>query len=224
MTTVTEVAKRILGAEDESAIEDGDLKRICAEPALAQRFARKLAEVARGMSPGREWTPEDLREVLEVAIHGTSQHSARLLEGRYFRKRLREQIHLADRYGDSFAILVITIARDLAPGVYSSVLDATTERLRRTDMVFLYRRRFAVVLPRMRDVGLEPMVERLQNLVAVGAGAAVVERIASLVYPDPEHPHTTHPDKRPAEPGDIQEAGRRVLDWAEDQLRDEPLG
>lgn len=215
MTTVTEAAKRILGDADESAIEDGDLKRICAEPALAQRFARKLAEAARGMSPGREWTPEDLREVLEVAVHGTSQHSARLLEGRYFRKRLREQIHLADRYGDSFAILVITVARGVNRGVYSSVLDASTERLRRTDMVFLYRRRFAVVLPRMREAGLQPMVERLESLVAVGAGSAVLERIASLVYPDPQ---------RSDDPDEVEESGRRVLDWAEDQLRDEPLG
>ena len=203
MTTVTEVVKPVLDEEDETAIAKGDLQRLCANPHLAQRFARLLAKAAQGVSPGREWTPEDLRDVLEVAVHGTGQESARVLEGRYFRKRLREQLNLADRYGDSFAVVVITMAPGVSEGVYASVLDAVTERLRRTDMIFLYRRRFALVLPRMRPAALEPLIDRVRELVAIGAGDATLERIDSLCYPTDE----------------IAE-GSDVLDWAEDQLRD----
>jgi hypothetical protein len=208
MTTVTESLKRVLEADDLSALEDGDLDRICADPMLAQRFARRLASLARQMAPGREWTPEDLRDVLEVAVHGSAQQSARVLEGRYFRKRLREQVGLADRYGDSFAIAVITMTEGVSEGVYSSVLDAVTERLRKTDMVFLYRRRFALLLPRMRPSGLAPLIVRVRELVAVGAGTTAIERIASLVYPDVSF-----------DDGNEVDAGDRVLDWAEDQLR-----
>ncbi len=203
MTTVTEAVKPVLDEDDEAAIEKGDLERICANPALAQRFARLLAKAAREVAPGRDWSPEDLRDALEVAVHGTGQESARVLEGRYFRKRLREQANLADRYGDSFAVVVITMVKGVSEGVYSSVLDAVTERLRRTDMVFLYKRRFALVLPRMRPAALEPLIDRVRELVAVGAGDAALERIDSLCYPTDE----------------IEESSG-VLDWAEDQLRD----
>ncbi len=203
MTTVTEAVKPVLDEDDEAAIEKGDLRKLCASPHLAQRFARLLTKAAREMSPGRDWSPEDLRDVLEVAVHGTGQESARVLEGRYFRKRLREQVNLADRYGDSFGVVVITMVQGVSEGVYSSVLDAVTERLRRTDMVFLYRRRFALVLPRMRPAALEPLIDRVRELVAVGAGDAALERIDSLCYPTDELDENTG-----------------VLDWAEDQLRD----
>jgi hypothetical protein len=198
--------KPVLDEDDEAAIEKGDLSRICANPALAQRFARMLTKAAREIAPGRDWSPDDLRDALEVAVHGTGQESARVLEGRYFRKRLREQVNLADRYGDSFAVVVITTVKGVSEGVYSSVLDAVTERLRRTDMVFLYKRRFALVLPRMRPASLEPLIERVQELVAVGAGDATLERIDSLCYPTDE----------------VEDKGG-VLDWAEDRLRDLPL-
>ncbi|MEM9067484.1 MAG: hypothetical protein AAGE52_03230 [Myxococcota bacterium] len=202
MTTVTEAVKRVLADDEASALEEGDLERICADPALAQRLARRLAKAAREISPGRNWTPEDLRDVLEIAVHGTPQQSARVLEGRYFRKRLREQVNLADRYGDSFAVVVLTMASDVQEPVYSSVLDAVTERLRRTDMVFLYRRRFALVLPRLRSATLEPLIKRVRELVAVGAGSSAIESISSTVYPEPRF-----------------EEGSQLLDWAEDQLR-----
>ncbi|MAQ16990.1 MAG: hypothetical protein CMN30_19630 [Sandaracinus sp.] len=206
MTTVTEAVKPLLDEEDESAIEDGDLARLCANPAVAQRFARMLTKAAREISPNRDWTPEDLRDVLETAVHGTGQETARVLEGRYFRKRLREQVNLADRYGDSFAVVVITMVKGVSEGVYSSVLDAVTERLRRTDMVFLYRRRFALVLPRMRPAALSPLIERVRELVAYGAGDEALERIDSLCYPTEELAENLD-----------------VLDWAEDRLRDIPL-
>lgn len=203
MTTVTEAVKPVLDEDDEDAIDKGDLKKLCASPHLAQRFARLMARAAREVSPGRDWSPEDLRDVLEVAVHGTGQESARVLEGRYFRKRLREQVNLADRYGDSFGVVVITMVNGVSEGVHSSILDAVTERLRRTDMVFLYKRRFALVLPRMRPAALEPLIERVRELIAVGAGDASLERIDSLCYPNDE----------------VEEKSG-VLDWAEDQLRD----
>jgi hypothetical protein len=205
MTTVTEAVKQFPGPDDESAIEAGDLQRILASPRLAQKLARQLAQQARKLSPGRDWTPEDLRDLLEVAVHGTGHEAARILEGRYFRKRLREQVNLAERYGDSFAVVVITMVPGVNRGVYSSILDAVTERLRTSDMVFLYKRRFALVLPRMRPMGLEPLIDRVRELVAVGAGEGALERIASLCYPTEE----------------IEEDSA-VLDWAEDQLRDLP--
>jgi hypothetical protein len=203
MTTVTEALKRLAeDVADESAVTGGDLARICSDPLLAQRFARRLAELARDIAPGRQWSIEDLRDVLEVACRGPRQQSVQVLEGRYFRKRLREHCALAERYGDPFAVLVVKLEHEATPPVYESVLDAITDRLRRTDMVFLYKRRVALILPRMRAVALEPLIERVRALVAVGAGRESIAGVSRLVFPAPEYADT-----------------QAVLDWAEDQLR-----
>jgi len=203
MTTVTEAAKRLLGAaEDDEALEKGDLERLCADPALAQRFARRLLLLAQEISPGRVWSTDDLRDVLETACRGPRPDEVQVLEGRYFRKRLREQCALGERYGDPFACVVVKLTVPSQPPVYQSVLDAVTDRLRRTDMVFLYKRRVALILPRMRAVSLDPLIERVRALVGVGAGEMAIEDVARIVFPAPEHPDT-----------------QSVLDWAEDQLR-----
>ena len=205
MTTVTETAKRIGEGLDLSELQEADLATICADPLLADRFARQLAELAGEVVAGRRWSIEDLRDIFDAAVRGKRAQSVRILEGRYFRKRVREQCALADRYGDPFAVVVISLRPEPSEGVYQSVLDAVVERLRRTDMVFLYRRRFALVLPRMRPDSLAPLVERVRALIDVGVGADCVEQIESLVYPQGPGFET-----------------QSVLDWAEDQLRTTP--
>jgi len=204
MTTVTETAKRIGVGLDLSELEQADLETICGDPLLADRFARRVAELASDELGGK-WSIEDLRDIFEAAVRGKRQEGVRIVEGRYFRKRVREQCALADRYGDPFAVVVISLRTEPSEGVYQSVLDAVVERLRRTDMVFLYRRRFALVLPRMRAESLSPLIERVRELIAVGAGADSVEQIDQLVYPNPSVSDT-----------------QGVLDWAEDQLRTTP--
>lgn len=205
MTTVTETAKRIGEGYDLSDLDEADLDTICADPLLAQRFAKQLTELAQEVMPGRGWSVEDLRDILEAAVRGRRKEGVRIVEGRYFRKRVREQCGLAERYNDPFAVVVISLSPEPQAGVYQSVLDAIVERLRKTDMVFLYKRRFALVLPRMRAESLEPLVSRVRELIGVGAGAGVVEDIAHVVYPDASHTDT-----------------QSLLDWAEDQLRAVP--
>src|SRR5688500_12279237 len=90
-----------------------------------------------------------------------------------------------------------------APGAAASALDAGVERLRPSDMVFVYKRRLALILPRMRPEALPPLVERVSRLVSIGAGETWVEGIHTLLFPDP----------------DIKET-QEVLDWAEDHLRE----
>jgi hypothetical protein len=204
MTTVTEAAKRLIGGEDEVALEGGDLDLLCRDPLLAQQLARRIATVTQDVAPGRHWSIEDIRDVFEVACRGPQRDSVQILEGRFFRKRLREQCALGERYGDPFALMVVKLARTTdGPSLYDSILDAITDRLRRTDMVFLYKRRFGIILPRMRAVSLGPLIGRVEKLIGVGAGEEHVDSVATLVYPDPEYSDT-----------------QSVLDWAEDQLRE----
>lgn len=204
MTTVTEAAKRLIGGDDESALREGDLERICGDAATAQKLARRLVEAAREASPGRAWSIEDLRDVLDVAVTGPREDGVRVLEGRYFRKRLREQCALAERYRDPFACIVVRMPTEAQAGAHQTVLDAVSERLRRTDMVFVYKRRLAVVLPRMRRDSVGPLVDRIRDLLVASTNERAVEGIEVLCYPDPALADT-----------------QAVLDWAEDQLRDD---
>lgn len=204
MTTITETAKRVGEGWDLSDLSEADLATICGDRLLAQRFARQLVGLAEEVLGGRRWSIEDLRDIFDAAIGGRRNEGVRV-EGRYFRKRVREQCALAERYGDPFAVVVIALEPEPSPGLYQEVLDAVMERLRRTDMVFLYRQRFALVLPRMRTEALDALVGRVRALIRENAGADVVHTLETLVYPSSELADT-----------------QAVLDWAEDQLRAGP--
>jgi hypothetical protein len=203
MTTVTEAGKRLDSDEDADAIQDGDLQRVCADRQLARRFARRLTEVARELAPARNWSVEDLRDVFEVAVRGPLHERAQVLEGGQFRARLRDHGNIAQRYGEPLACIVLFLEEARGSAVYSSVLDAVTENLRSSDMVFLYKRRLALLLPRMRAEGVEPFVERVRELLAVGPGEDAMSDVTAIAYPHEDVPHFGV-----------------VLEWAEDQLRE----
>ncbi len=203
MTTVTEAVKHVPRRELDRAIEAGDLDRLCGSVELAREFAERLTAAANAISPGRRWTKDDLRDVLEVALRGVPvRGGARFVEGRHLRKCLREQTLFAERYGDPFAMIVVKVAPDAAEEIYDSVLDAVTDRLRRTDLVFLYRRRFALVLPHTREELAMALLVRMRELLTVGIGAGAVLEINVLSYPNARYPDASS-----------------VLDWAEDELR-----
>jgi len=69
----------------------------------------------------------------------------------------------------------------------------------------VYRRRIAMLLPRMRREALDPLVARVRARLDADAGRRVVEDVEHLVYPADQQ-------------GDTQS----VLDWLEDQLRVDP--
>lgn len=207
MTTVTEAAKRL--GLDPHSLEKADLAALKADPALAQQFARRLASIAKDLmpqlGPAEGWSLEDLRDVMEVAIQGARVEGSRIVEGRYLRKRVREQCAYADRYGESFALVVVMLVPEPSPGFYARSAEQVVEKLRRSDMITVYRRRIAMLLPRMRREALDPLLARVRARVDQDARRPVVESVEHLVYP-----------------ADQQADTQSVLDWLEDQLRVDP--
>lgn len=197
MTTVTEAAKRL--GLDPHSLESADVAALKNDPALAQQFARRLAAISRDL--GHEISVEDLRDILEIAVQGARAESP-IVEGRYLRKRVREQCAYSDRYSESFAMVVLKLANEPTPGLYASAMEDAVGRLRRSDMVTVYRRRVAMLLPRMRAEALAPLVARVAQSLDAAAGAAVVEGTEQLVFPSERHRDT-----------------QSVLDWLEDELR-----
>jgi hypothetical protein len=200
MTTVTEAAKRL--GFDPHPLEQADLAALKRDPALAQQFARRLSELARELAPKAAFSLDDLRDVIEIAVQGPRAEESRIVEGRYLRKRVREQCAFADRYGESFALVVLKLAPEPSPGLYARTIELVVEKLRRSDRVTVYRRRIAMLLPRVRRDTLDPLVTRVRKALEEAARHPAVEGIAHLVYPSDAHADT-----------------QAVLDWLEDALR-----
>jgi hypothetical protein len=147
MTTVTEAAKRL--GIDLHPLERADVATLKEDIVLAQQFARRLLASAKEIAPEADWSVEDLLDVVEAAVHGRVPDGERVVEGRYLRKRVRELCAYAERYGEPFAMLVLKLTREPREGLYGSMAQPLVSMLRKTDMVTAYRRRFAVLLPRM---------------------------------------------------------------------------
>lgn len=210
MTTVTEAAKR-LGLHG-SVTGDGTAEDLKKDPLLAQQFARRLAQFAREITPGREWSIEDLRDVLEVAVLGAPEEAARVVEGRYLRKRVRTHCSFAERYREPFALVVLQLLPEPADGAYAKAVHAIAPRLRRADMIAVYKRRVALLLPRMSHEAIGALTQRVWPTFDAAVGSRVVERVPAIVFPGPD-PST----------GIALEGAQAVLDWLEDQLRSDLL-
>ncbi|MEM9861737.1 MAG: hypothetical protein AAF938_08995 [Myxococcota bacterium] len=196
MTTVTE-AIRLVGAA--TALKDSSYDRIRAEPALAAKFASEITEAAREATGGKRWSPEEVAEILRIATEPPADEPA-VLEGRYFRKRLRQHARAAERTGGAVSVMVFTL-RAAQDGAYAALLEALGQDLRREDTVFLYRRRLSVVLPGLGAAFRPRVVERFASVAGAG-----LERVSSESFPTPRF-----------------ENELAFLTWAEDQLRDQPI-
>jgi len=190
VTTVTEAAKRL--GVDLHPLDQADLEMLRADPVLAQQLARRLALAAKELAPMANWSVEDLRDVLEVAVQGTANEGVRVVEGRYLRKRVREQCAFTERYGEPFALVVVQLVPEPHEGLYAKVVESVVEKLRRN----------ALLLPRMEATALGSLLDRIAARVDQVAGKKVVEGVNGQIYPDPAFPDT-----------------QSVLDWLEDHLR-----
>ncbi len=168
---------------------------------MAGGFVRQLLQAAAKMIPTREWSVQDLRDILTFVIEG-GVDPVPMLEGRYLRKRLKEQLARAERYQEPFSLMFIGVGEDVDQIHHQSLVDLLGERLRRSDMVFLYRRKAAIILPHTNEKAAEGLIARIRSLATATIPPDVQIEVLVRTYPHADFPH----------PAD-------VLDWAEDQLR-----
>lgn len=200
MTTVTEAAKHL--GIDLHPLDEANLAALKEDPALAQQLGRRLLVAARELAPEANWTLEALIEVLENAAHGRIADVDRVVEGRHLRKRVRELCGYAERYQEPFALVVLKLTAEPEEGIYARAARSIVEALRRTDMVTVYRRRLAILLPNMEQRGLVELTGRVSDATNAAVGARVVASSASFAF----------------NPGNANEP-QPILDWLEDQLR-----
>ncbi len=181
-----------------------DYKAVTTEPAAAQRFVRQLLQTAAAAAPDHEWTEQDLRDVLEFVVRA-GPPPVQVMEGRHLRKRIREQLARSERYHEPFSVMVVTLGDAHSVEMYSPVLDSLLERLRKTDMVFMYKKRFAILLPHTQPASVQMLSERLRSLIAAVIGRGSDK---ALTMQTSSYPSRAHVDDE------------SILDWCEDQLRE----
>jgi hypothetical protein len=169
---------------------------------MADAFARKLLDVGQRIIKDHDLSIEDLIAILHVACD-TREESVTMLEGRHLRGRVGEQLSRADRYSEPFGLMVLGLHQLPDKAAYDSVVDTLYERMRKTDLVFLFKTRIVLLLPHTNAMQIVQLTERLNGLLAAAFEVPPQVPIASLTYPSP----------------DI-ERHSGVLDWVEDQLRD----
>jgi hypothetical protein len=168
---------------------------------MASSFVRQLLHAAGKMIPTREWSTQDLRDILTFVLEGGVE-PVPMLEGRYLRKRLKEQLARAERYQEPFSVMFVSVAETADSIHHQSLIDLLMERLRRSDMVFLYRRKAAIILPHTNEKAAEGLIARIRSLAKATIPPDVDMELLVRTYPGSDF-------GSPSE----------VLDWAEDQLR-----
>lgn len=168
--------------------------------AMAEAFMNELITVGNRIMPDRELTVHDLFTIAQVALD-KKEKGVVLLEGRYLRGRIGEQISRADRYKEPFSLLVLKLPDGVTTTIYDALVDTLCERMRKTDLTFLFKTRVVLLLPHTIASSCESLSKRIKELL-VKTGIDVEIGFGMFTYPTPKISRATE-----------------VLDWAEDQLR-----
>lgn len=168
---------------------------------MAQAFMTVLLRTAASIVPEKDWSVDDLISVLNTATAGQGR-TATLIEGRYLRRSLRDHMNRADRYHEVFTVMVLGLDADGKEALIQTVVDALFERLRKSDMVFLYKRRVVILLPHATRESARILFDRLTSLINKVVGADVALKIESRTYPS-----------------DDIDSQDDLLDWVEERLR-----
>jgi hypothetical protein len=170
---------------------------------MAEAFVTELLTLGRKIMPDHDLTTEDIIEICHLTLTKRNRGVV-MLEGRHLRGRVGEQVSRANRYKEPFSLLVLKLdgaVRNTAN--YDAVIDTLCERMRQTDIMFLFKSRLVLILPHTPTGAREMLVERIRLLVndALKDIAPPID-LSGMTYPDAQFPKT-----------------QAVLDWVEDHLR-----
>jgi hypothetical protein len=169
--------------------------------AMAQAFMSEILRVARRIMPDHELSIEELVSICHVALDNR-ERGVVMLEGKHLRGRIAEQLSRADRYQETFSVQVISWDKQSGKVDYDSVVDTLCERLRKTDLMFLFKSRIVLLLPHTGADSCNKLGDRIHCLIQAAFDHPEDIIIDRLTYPWPE----------------IARASE-VLDWVEDKIR-----
>ena len=195
------VVTRVTGKKESDVHPMMSYTAVTSHREMAAAFVRELLRHGNKIMHDHDLTIEDLVTICHLAL---SQREAgvTMLEGRHLRGRVSEQVSRADRYKEPFSMVFLQLNAALDRSGFDSVVDTLCERLRKTDLMFIFKSRVALILPHTNKEACALLATRVQQLLETAVATGIVDRVSALTYPDVEITARSH-----------------VLDWAEDQLR-----
>ncbi len=175
---------------------------VTSHQAMAAAFVSEVLRSAQQLIPDRELTAEDVFSIFQRALFDDRERSITLVSGRHLRSRISEQISRAKRYNEPFSMVALNLDHVTAPEDYDSIVDTLRERMRQTDLIFLFKHRIVLLLPHTEKASCQILEGRIHQLL----------KSCLQDLPEVETSCMTYPDSG-------IEKGMEVLDWAENQLR-----
>ncbi len=173
---------------------------VTSHKAMAEAFVEQLTRAAAKIIPDRPVTAEDIVKVCQLALQDKPDQSITMVGGRHLRARVSDQVSRAKRYNEPFSLVILDLSNLTQKEEYDSVVDTLRERMRQTDLLFLFKYRIALLLPHTEESACKMLVNRIQSLI--GSVNIPSVNAATLTYPHAEITRTSE-----------------VLDWAENALR-----
>ncbi|MBW2277471.1 MAG: hypothetical protein JRF63_08265 [Deltaproteobacteria bacterium] len=174
---------------------------VTSHQSMAEAFVRELIAVGQRMMPDHDLSVPDLATICHVALD-KGEAGITMLEGRHLRGRVGEQISRANRYDETFSLIALKFSERPDPAAYDSVVDTLCERMRKSDLMFMFKTRLILVLPHTPKEPCQMLQGRIGGLLEAAFTPPPTVDMAGMTYPDPEI-----------------EKGNEVLDWCEDQIR-----
>jgi GGDEF domain-containing protein len=197
-TAVTRISS--VGKPNEHAVMT--FSAVISHQAMAEAFINELIRIAQRLIPDHSITPEELLAILQRSLDEQGSRSITLVSGRHLRARISEQVSRAKRYEEYFSLLVLHLDEVEQIDDYDAIVDTLRERMRQTDLIFLFKHRIVLLLPHTESDSCRVLLERIQMLVTecmVNAPNIPIER---MTFPNDDMNHSM-----------------QVLDWTENQLR-----
>ena len=195
------VVTRVTGKRDTDAHPMMSYTAVTSHREMAVAFVRELIRHGNKIMHDRDLSIEDIVTICHLAME-RREAGVTMLEGRHLRGRVSEQVSRADRYKEPFSMVFLQLNAALDRSGFDSVVDTLCERLRKTDLMFIFKSRIALILPHTAKEQCALLATRVQQLLETAVASGIVDSAATLTYPDAEITARSH-----------------VLDWAEDQLR-----
>ncbi|MCP4604732.1 MAG: hypothetical protein GY847_30125 [Proteobacteria bacterium] len=174
---------------------------VTSHQAMAEAFIRELVQLGQKMLPDHNLSTEDLITISQLALN-RKENGVVILEGRHLRGRISEQISRAKRYKEPFSLLILKFDNQNDTSMYDSMVDTLCERLRKTDLMFLFKLRIALILPHTETEACQKLHERIKSLLKATVPPKKEVIFSKFTYPD-----------------DKEITASQILDWAEDELR-----
>ncbi len=129
-------------------------------------FVREMLRLAQKIIPDHELSIEDLMAICHMALD-RREAGIVMLEGRHLRGRVAEQMSRADRYDEPFSLMVLRLEELPDKAAYESVVETLCERMRKTDLMFMFKHRIVLVLPHTPVKPRRMLEERTESLTEI---------------------------------------------------------